>query len=242
MSYDYPREFRIEYLKEAIGIKNLKGLQILDWGGNHGNLLKDGVESHEIDPTDYTCIDVDARVMEESRKAFPDASWITRCVTHPVYNAHKDQKDIDFTPHLNKYDVVYAYSVYTHDTWEKAFEDLDILYKLAKPRGKICFSYVDPKSAEIFRRKRINEFGYSVEPDAFDNIVDWCYFVNHDTLTKEYDREKSCQYFVAIFNPNWLKDQIEFRWGNCKIYNPDWSNIKDWSKDPWQSSMVITKD
>lgn len=240
-SFEVPRASRLEYLKKSTNISDVSGLKILDWGGNTGNLLMDGIEIGEINPADYTCIDVDASVMENSAEKFPLAKWITRPVAHPVYACHDEQEDIDFTPHLNQYDVIFAYSVYTHDIWEKMIEDIDTMYSLLKPGGKICISYIGPDSAHVFRQKRINEYGHTVEPEAFAAIDDWCYFINNDILTKSYDRENECKYFISIFNHDWIKSLIESRWGECDSHIPDLNKIQDFQTEAWQPSITITK-
>jgi SAM-dependent methyltransferase len=240
-SFGVPRANRLEYLKAATSTDSVKGLRILDWGGNNGNLLRDGLETGEMFEHDYTCIDVDTDVISECREKHPDANWIIRPVTHPVYNMHQADQDIDFEPHLNKYDIVFAYSVYTHDIWEKMEHDLDVMYAMTRPGGKVCFTFIDPEVAHVFRIKRIREYGESVPEDSFKDIKDWMYFINNDTLTKSYERELDCDYFIAIFNTDWIMKKITKRWAQCQLYKPDLTKIQDWATEAWQPSIVIHK-
>src|SRR6056300_1141861 len=161
-SCKFPREHRITHLKNITGLKTLNGLKICDWGGNHGNLLLDGLECNEIAEEDYTCIDVDEKVLSESKQQFPSAEWIVRPVTHPVYNTHSADCDVDFSVYENKFDVLYAYSVYTHDTHEKLFADLNIMYSIIKPGGFMCFTYINQYNVSVFVEKRKQDYGHAV--------------------------------------------------------------------------------
>ena len=241
-SFSVPRASRLKYLKEATRTPNVSGLKILDWGGNNGNVLRDGLASNEILPEDYTCIDVDGKVIEQSAELFPRATWITRPVTHPVYRFHNCDDDLDFTPHLNKYDIVFAHSVYTHDVWEKAVKDLEIMYSLTKPGGKVCFTYIDNEAAQIFRIRREKHYGSSIKPSDIAEIADFSYFINHDTLTQNYDRTKSCDFFIAIYNTKWLEEQIKARWNNYSFYKPDLSKVNNFSTEAWHPSVTIIKE
>ena len=231
----------LQYMKLATKISDVKGLKILDWGGNCGTLLQDGLKINEISEHDYTCVDIDTDVILECREKYPNANWIVRPVKHPVYDVHQNDQDIDVEPHLNKYDIVFAYSVYTHDVWEKIEQDLELLYDMTCPGGKVCFTFIDPEVAQVFRIKRIQEYGDSVPENAFNNIEDWLYFVNHDTLTKNYDRNLKCDYFISIFDAEWIKNKIKDRWSNCEIFKPDFSKVKNFATEAWQPSIVIHK-
>ena len=77
MSFKCERTERLKLFKQAINIDDWTGLKILDYGGNAGNLLKDGIETGEIKESDYTCLDVDEKVLVEEHKKYPDAKFIS---------------------------------------------------------------------------------------------------------------------------------------------------------------------
>lgn len=230
-SYEFPRMPRLMYLKKATGL-DIRGKTILDLGGNSGNLLKDGLETGEIDQSNYTCIDIDQTVIEKYKKIYPNASWITRPVKHQVYHTHEYDSDLDFSVFSESFDVIFAYSVYTHDTCEKMWSDLNILYKLLKHDGVLCCSYISKKIASVFLEKRIKEYGSAISKELIDDVQDYVYYVDNDKLVKNYDRSIKCNHFLTVFNDDWLSLELEKRFENVAM---KWIS-------PMQPCFVITKE
>ena len=214
-THTYPREPRLDYLKEALGVDNVSGLEIFDMGGNNGNLLRDGIETYEIHPENYTCMDIDSIVMSKCRAEFKDATWLTRPLMHPLYDYYAGDDDYDFLKLNEKFDVIFAYSVYSHSSHESMHRDLDLMYKCLKPQGKMCISFIDTESVMHFITKRLHEYGTSVEYDAFKNVSDYTYFINNDVITKEYEHLSSIEYFLNVYNPEWLQQDLESKYQNC---------------------------
>lgn len=240
-SWKYPREPRINYLKRALETDTLPAMNILDVGGNAGNLLRDGIETNEIAPKNYTCMDVDQKVILEAAKEFPDATWIYRPVTTPVYSRNLDQKDADVELKSEAYDFILAYSVYTHDTVEAMHKDIEKMLSYLKPGGHFLFTYINPKVAKLgFLQKRIDEFGYGADPEEFDNIDSYTYFVNNDIVKKDIDlsKIKYIQYLILVVDNDWILEYVRNNFGySAKTV---WGGFADGTF--YQDGILITKD
>lgn len=211
----YPREPRLDYLKQAIGMDNISGLDILDMGGNNGNLLRDGLEVYEIHPDNYTCMDVDGIVMRKCQSEFPEATWLTRTIGHHLYNCHNSSKDLNFSELNNKFDIIFAFSVYSHAYYDDLLDDLDIMYQCLKPQGKLCFTFIDTQSVKHFIYKRKNEYGSSVDLEAFEDVTDFAYFINNDIITKDCVQDENYDYFLSVYNSEWLYENIKSKYPSC---------------------------
>jgi len=237
----YPREYRLEYLQKATGINNFSSFDVLDWGGNHGNLLKDNIKLKT-----YTCVDIDLQGLQSGQEENPKAKWFHRKKFHPVYGNSTypntaNIKDFIADEHKESFDLIFAYSVFTHDTIEELESELTLLKDLLRTNGILCASYIDPDIAPIYIIKRENEYGSSIPRDSFKNLTDFTYFVDGDDIKNQYNRAKVCRHFLSIYNTTWLLDKLNSILGPCEIYKPDISVIKDFYKEPIQPCFIWKK-
>ena len=77
---------------------------ILDFGGNHGNLIKSS--DGKILPEFYTCLDINQEPLDQLPSNTKSIYWNRY---HPTYNP--DGKMLDL-PYIGKYDIVFANSVF----------------------------------------------------------------------------------------------------------------------------------
>ena len=89
---------------------------VLDFGGNAGNLLRD--DNCTICPENYYCIDVIQEALDEGRRRFPQAHWVHynryNCSLNPEGDRDLPVPDLGI-----EFDVMLAYSVFTHTTREE---------------------------------------------------------------------------------------------------------------------------
>jgi 2-polyprenyl-3-methyl-5-hydroxy-6-metoxy-1,4-benzoquinol methylase len=170
--------------------------EILDFGSNCGNLLKSGPL---LDQSKYTGIDVDAHSIEEGKKLFPYANWISYNRFNPAYNSN----GTDVLPSLeNEFNLIVSYSVFTHMDFEDCEKTVEYLISKLKPGGKLLFSYCNienRKCVEYFRRKR----------GTCDEIpvTDFLYLIENKTsVITTTDR---CRHFVAFYKPAWLQEKLK---------------------------------
>jgi len=132
---------QFSYFDRQLGHPAWRGRRVLDFGGSDGNLLwnSDCAIRHE----NYWCIDVGREAIAEGRKTFPDAHWIHydryNCSFNPlgVVNLPIPDAGVDF-------DVILAYSVFTHTTREEMHDLVEQLRARLAPDGVLAFTFEDP--------------------------------------------------------------------------------------------------
>ena len=139
---DSVRKFgQFAYFDAQLDHPDWRGKKVLDFGGSDGNLLlnDDCVIRHD----DYHCLDIVRDAIEEGRRNFPAAHW-----------HHYDRYNCSFNPtgipgfaipDLGvPFDVILAYSVFTHTTREEMHELVGQLYAQLAPGGILAFTFEDP--------------------------------------------------------------------------------------------------
>ena len=105
------------------------------------------------------------------------------------------EEELIFPFENNMFDVVMAYSVYSHTTYEQFKFDLEQIKRVCKPGGQIAITFVDKESAEYFTNKRLQDY-----PDKkclthkdilMCDIPDFKYFVDNDLLLDSFIPQKS---------------------------------------------------
>ena len=74
MTFTSTRFGQFTYFSTQLGDTDWRGKNVLDFGGNVGNILRD--PNSTIDPERYWCVDVDKESVEQGRAAFPSSHWI----------------------------------------------------------------------------------------------------------------------------------------------------------------------
>lgn len=200
----FARVDRLNFLKTCIGNK-VSGIKILDLGGNHGNLLKDGLATGEIVESNYTCLDVDELVLDKSRKEYPDANWVFYNRFNQHYNPTGEVR-IPFPFEDNSFDVVFCYSIHTHTSYEDFAFDLKEMQRVAKV---VCTSIFNPTFGSLVTKKRVYDYG-DVHPDWYtmETIEKYKYFIDADKVcTEEKDIDIENDYLITVYNIDWLMNQ-----------------------------------
>lgn len=193
-------------------ITDLTGKKILDFGCNHANFLKYGFDG------DYTGIDVDASIIQKNRLCYPKHKFIH-------YNRHNNQYNISNVkcpiPLEEKYDIICAFSVFTHTCYKEFFETIKELKSYLTDGGKILVTYIDISNKENLRLmfnfrydilKNINVDDFLQDVNKFNTVsivVDM-----EDLQTSIYYNQYKIEdfnkptYFITMYNEEWLVDKI----------------------------------
>jgi SAM-dependent methyltransferase len=137
----FGRSGQFAYFHQQLNYPDWHDKTILDFGGNAGNLLLD--PGCAIRPEDYYCIDVIREAVEEGRKKFPQAHWIH----YDRYNRSFNPEGVAGLPIPDigiEFDLILAYSVFTHTTWEEMNELIEQLKPRLGPGGTLAFTFIDP--------------------------------------------------------------------------------------------------
>jgi len=131
---------QFSYYDIQLSHPNWQNCTLLDFGGNAGNILKD--PNSTIDPRKYSSIDVSEDAIKLGRQEFPDAHWL-------YYNRYNFSFNPDGIRNLplpfthERFDLILAYSVFTHIALKEMAPLVLELVSLLKPGGRLAFSFID---------------------------------------------------------------------------------------------------
>ena len=142
MSFVSTKLGQFRYFDQQLGRPVWSGKRILDFGGNRGNLLRD--PNANIDQDKYWCIDVSRDAILNGKECFPKAHWI-------FYDRHNFQFNPEVISALRipntgeKFDVILAYSVFTHTSKAEMIDMVGQLLAFLTDRGVLAFTFFDPQ-------------------------------------------------------------------------------------------------
>ena len=114
---------------------------VLDFGGNIGNILKD--PNSTINEERYWCIDITKQAIERGKATYPKSHWI-------FYDRYNFSFNPTGVPNLKipslgqKFDYIVAYSVFTNTRQSTMTDLVRQLENLLKPDGALAFTFIDP--------------------------------------------------------------------------------------------------
>lgn len=136
------RVTQFSYFDEVLERPVWKGSKILDFGGNVGTFLTSA--GSFVDHDDYWCLDLNRAVVELGRREFPQAHFVH-------YNRYSSQYNPDGVRNLPvtdfglKFDIILAFSVFTHTHQDEMLELVGQLQSMLAPRGVFAFTFTDPR-------------------------------------------------------------------------------------------------
>jgi SAM-dependent methyltransferase len=135
------RETQFDYFDRLLASPAWKGSKILDFGGNVGGFLASAGE--RVNHDDYWCLDLNEQVLEVGREQFPRAHFCH-------YNRYSSQYNPGGVRHFPipdlglKFDIILAFSVFTHTHQNEMLELVGQLRDRLTPRGVLAFTFTDP--------------------------------------------------------------------------------------------------
>ena len=152
------------YFAQQLGEANWRGKNVLDFGGNIGNILRD--PNSTIDHDRYWCLDVVPQSIEKGRAEFPEAHWIFYD-RHCFFFNPSGVEELDL-PRLEKaFDFIVAYSVFTNTPRKDMLQLVTQLEKRWAPRGALAFTFIDPHYHPWPDRYRANNLVWRLEREIF---------------------------------------------------------------------------
>ena len=129
------------YFSLQLGEKDWSSKNVLDFGGNIGNMLRD--PNCTIDEERYWCFDVIAEAVAKGKAAFPRAHWIFYDRYSFFFNPN-GVKNLKLPPLEEEFEYIVAYSVFTNTSRADMLDLVGQLEgKLAKG-GTLAFTFIDP--------------------------------------------------------------------------------------------------
>ena len=117
--------------------------RILDYGCGNGNLI----DSNNISPNLYTGLEIDKSAYRYCVDTYPDYTFVYQDLHSEVYN----KNGTETLPTLNdRYDIIFAYSVFTHTTYEYFLQCVDV-FKSCLNKGCLLYTSPSPRDAHESR-------------------------------------------------------------------------------------------
>ena len=135
------RRTQLAYFDWMLGHPVWKGRKILDFGGNVGTFLESAAD--DVRPEDYWCIDLNAAVVEQGRLIHPRAHFIHFNRYGPQYNP-QGIRNLPIPDCGVKFDVILAFSVFTHVDLYEMVELVGSLRSMLAPDGVLAFTFFEP--------------------------------------------------------------------------------------------------
>jgi SAM-dependent methyltransferase len=135
------RQTQFSYFDQLLEKPVWKGSKILDFGGNVGGFLV-GAGNH-VDHDDYWCLDLTRGAIEQGRSNFPRAHF----VYYDRFSSYFNPNGIRYLPIPDlelKFDIILAFSVFTHTHRNEMLELVAQLRSTLAPRGVLAFTFCDP--------------------------------------------------------------------------------------------------
>lgn len=192
------------YFAQQLGDSIWRGKDVLDFGGNVGNMLRD--PNSTIDVERYWCLDVDGEAIANGRKSFPQAHWVW-------YNRYCFFFNPGGLPHEKipelpqRFDYIVAYSVFPNTLATDMMDLVSQLSGLLKKGGKLAFTFIDPHHRSwpdrydgdnlLYRLEKVRvEENSDIDVAAAANKArnsKWCVLVNGKDLYVETEDIRPCE-------------------------------------------------
>ena len=197
------------YFDKQLDHPDWRGKSVLDFGGNRGNILFDS--ACRIQPRDYYCIDVIKDALDDGRSLFPEAHW-----------AHYDRYNCSFNPDGavdlavpdfgRRFDIIPAYSVFTHTTREEIRDLVAQLEAKLAPGGTLAFTFIDPHWEQNlkWRLERMNlDFEKLLEQAR---NARWCALVNDELFVESngqwVNETAACMTYHVFYTEEVMREQF----------------------------------
>jgi len=210
------------YFSAQLGEPDWRGKNVLDFGGNIGNMLRD--PNSTIDQERYWCIDVVRDSIERGKASFPLSHWIfydRYCFffnPHGVPNLSLPELDHTFF-------YIVAYSVFTNTARTEMLQLVGQLEAKLCDEGALAFTFIDPNYCSWPQQYPGNNFRWRMEREILlekekghtldidmerlgkkAKAAEWCVLVNGEDLyleteeTKTYEpqQQRTCHVFYTV--------------------------------------------
>jgi len=177
------------YFSQQLGERDWSGKNVLDFGGNVGNMLRD--PNCTIDERRYWCLDVVRESIERGRELFPKSHWIFYDRYSFFFNP-QGAKQLKLPQIEVLFDYIVAYSVFTNTSRTDMLDLVSQLEGKLANGGVLAFTFIDPNYHAWPDRDPRNNLVWRLEREIFlENTLD----IDVHGLAA---RAKDAQWFVLV--------------------------------------------
>lgn len=224
------RVTQFAYFDQVLAHPVWKGKKILDFGGNVGTFLVGAGDN--VEHTDYWCVDLNEEVIEQGRLAFPLAHFVHYNRYNSQFNP-KGVRNLGIPECGVRFDIILAFSVFTHTDPSEMIELVESLRKMLAPGGVLAFTFCDqrydrslsdprlPAGSDV--RKNLEREQVRNTTQDIDNKVElacqsnWCVVIDEEVYVEPGDElghqrrvgrpnESYCSYFTVDFMSSLFPD------------------------------------
>jgi SAM-dependent methyltransferase len=142
MSFLSSKTGQFTYFSQQLGEPDWHGRNVLDFGGNIGNMLRD--PNCTIDEERYWCVDVVRESIERGAEEFPVSHWIFYDRYAFFFNPH-GAKQLELPRIDVLFDYIVAYSVFTNTSRTDMLDLVSQLERKLARGGALAFTFIDPE-------------------------------------------------------------------------------------------------
>ena len=181
------------YFSQQLGEHDWRSKNVLDFGGNIGNMLRD--PNCTIDEERYWCLDVVRESIERGREVFPKSHWIFYDRYSFFFNPH-GAKQLKLPEMETLFDYVVAYSVFTNTSRADMLDLVSQLEERLADGGALAFTFIDPNYHSWPDRDARNNLVWRLDREIYlesekGNTLD----IDVQGLA---ERAKSAEWFVLV--------------------------------------------
>ena len=177
------------YFSQQLGERDWSSKNVLDFGGNVGNMLRD--PNCTMAEECYWCIDVVRESIERGKEAFPKSHWIFYDRYAFFFNP-QGAKQVKLPEIEALFDYIVAYSVFTNTSRTDMLDLVRQLENKLADGGALAFTFIDPNYHSWPDRDPRNNLVWRLEREIYlENTVG----IDVHGLA---ERAKNAEWFVLV--------------------------------------------
>ncbi|HKP73844.1 MAG TPA: class I SAM-dependent methyltransferase [Pyrinomonadaceae bacterium] len=243
MAFFSKKTGQFSYFSQQVGERVWRGKNVLDFGGNIGNILRDPAST--IDPERYWCIDVVKDSVERGRASYPQSHWVFYDRYCFFFNSH-GVAQLPLPRFKQKFDYIVSFSVFTNTPQTDMLQLVEQLEGNLAKGGVLAFTFIDPNYLPWPWHYKGTTFQWRLEEESKRGLVaaaeipelmerarhaDWFMLVNgndlyvetEDIKPYEPERQKTChafhteKYMKRLFPHATIRPPVNHEMQHCCI-------------------------
>jgi SAM-dependent methyltransferase len=210
------RRTQFQYFDQLLERPIWKRSKILDFGGNVGGFLEGA--GNAVDHDQYWCLDVTRRAVEIGSRHFPRAHF----KHYNRYSSYFNPNGVRNLPVPDlglKFDIILAFSVFTHTHQKEMIELIGQLRRMLAPRGIVAFTFCDPSyescAADSTRSPRwYVEVGGQLHVEPGDQL---CQQERRGQQEESYCSYFAADYMASLFPGATVHPPVSPEWQHCCV-------------------------
>lgn len=160
MTFSSIRLGQFTYFSQQLEEPVWSGKNVLDFGGNIGNILRDS--NSTIDHERYWCLDVDRESVEQGKTSYPQAHWLFYDRYCFFFNP-RGVPNLPLPDLGETFDYIVAFSVFTNTSQTDMLQLVSQLEGILANKGVLAFTFIDPYEFSWGKQRQRNNFQWRLD-------------------------------------------------------------------------------